>query len=269
MEEDVFGLKDEVTVRVLQSTPGRRRYAFRSSADKVQAFMDWLRRQVQDGVLQVTQIEQVGRAVDSAWTNVFIKDSYRRGVMRARAQMRQVGLNIPTLAETGGVEIAIGTPFHADRLGLLWTRTFNELKGITDAMDQMISRVLSQGIADGLGADTLAKRLNAVIKGTGGDLSLVDALGRFIPAERRAEILARTEVVRAHAEAQLQEFENFGVEGVEIKAEWITAGDNRVCPLCADLEGSVFSIDQAKGMLPLHAQCRCAWLPFNPNLDIT
>ncbi len=108
-----------------------------------------------------------------------------------------------------------------------------------------------------------ARKLNAVIKGAGGDLSLIDILGRFMPAERRAQILARTEIIRAHAEGQLQEFENWKVLQVNVKAEWITAGDNRVCPQCADLEGSIFTIEVARGMIPLHAQCRCAWIPFN------
>lgn len=262
VDEDVFGLKDVVGVATLQRTPGRRRFAFRTSSEKVSAFMEWLRRQVENDILQVTNIQQVGQAVDAAWTNQYISDSYRRGVARARSQLRQAGFDVPSLVETGGIEASMSAPFHVDRLGLLFTRTFNELKGITDAMDQQISRVLSQGIADGLNPKTLAKQLNAVIRGGGADLGITDTLGRYISAERRAQILARTEIIRAHAEAQLQEFENWQVEGVTVEAEWITAGDNRVCEQCANLEGSVFTIEQAHGMLPLHPSCRCAWLPF-------
>jgi len=264
VEEDVFGLLNpsEQDITVLQ-TPGFRRFAFPRSSEKVSQFMAWLQQQVDGGILQVSQFTQVGQAVEAAWTNVYIQDSYRRGVARARSQLRRGGFEgIPTIEETGGIGVSMANPFHIDRVGLLYTRTFNELKGITDAMSQHISRVLSQGIADGLHPRTLARQLNGVIRGTGGDLGLRDALGRFIPAERRAIILARTEIVRAHSEAQLQEFANWGVENVHVKAEWITAGDNRVCNQCANLEGSVFTIEQARGMLPLHAQCRCAWLPW-------
>ena len=169
---------------------------------------------------------------------------------------------------TGGIAVAMTNPFHVDRVGLLFTRTFSELKGITDAMDQQISRVLAQGMADGLSPTTIARQLTAVIRGGGADLGITDQLGRFMPAERRAQVLARTEIIRAHAEAQLQELENWKVLEVNVKAEWITAGDDRVCPQCADLEGELFTIEVARGMIPLHAQCRCAWLPFNPDAKI-
>lgn len=260
VDEDVFALQDNLqTLR----TPGRRAFNFPRSADKVNAFMEWLRLQIENEILQVSQIIQVGRSVDAAWTNLFIHDSYRRGVNRARTQLIQAGFNVPLMEATGGIAIALLNPMHVDRLGLLYTRTFNDLKGITAAMDQQISRVLAQGMADGLGPRTIAKQLNAVIRGGGADLGITDTLGRFMPAERRAQILARTEIIRAHAEGQLQEFENWGAVEVHVKAEWITAGDNRVCPECADLEGSIFTIEVARGMIPLHAQCRCAWIPFN------
>jgi hypothetical protein len=78
----------------------------------------------------------------------------------------------------------------------LFTRVFSDLKGITSAMDAQISRVLAQGIADGDGPALLARKLVATINGTKmGDLALTDTLGRFIPATRRAMILARTEII--------------------------------------------------------------------------
>jgi len=266
--EDVFGLRDSgVTITILQDTPGFRRFAFRTKSEKVSAFMEWLNRQIQNDILQVRDITQVGSGINAAWTNKFIDDSYRRGVTRARQQMTSGGFEgVPPLSQTGGISAAMSGPLHLDRVGLLYTRAFNELKGITNAMDQAISRVLSQGMADGLNPTVIARNLNHVISGKGGSLAVRDSLGRFIPAQRRATILARTEIIRAHAEAQLQEFENWNVEGVNVKAEWITAGDNRVCQQCANLEGSVFTIDQARGMLPLHAQCRCAWLPYKETI---
>ena len=275
VEEDVFGLLDNTsqTITLLQ-TPGRRAFAFPRSADKVSAFMQWLQTQVENNILQVTQIEQVGRAVENAWTNLYISDTYKRGVIRARYQLIQEGFNVPPLGATGGIEAAMASAVHVDRLGLLFTRTFNELRGITNAMDQLISRLLTQGIADGLHPNTLARMLNHSISGTGSTLGLPISYvnprtGKLVnyvmPAQRRAVILARTEVIRAHAEATLQDYKNFAVQGVTVKAEWVTAGDNRVCPDCGDLEGVQFTIEEAQGMIPLHAQCRCAWIPFNPN----
>lgn len=252
VEDNVFGL-------AVNRKPGPGAFRFPRSSDKVSAFMKWLNQQVQDDILQVTQIEQVGSAVDAAWTNLYIQDSYKRGVTRARAQMRGIA---STLTETGGIGIAMMNPFHVDRLGLLYTRVFNDLKGITDAMDGQISRVLSQGMADGLNPRTIAKQLVQVITGMGNDLAITDSLGRYIPAQRRAEMLARTEIIRAHAEAQLQEFQNWGVEGVSVMAELLTTKDQRTCQRCIKLEKQVMTIEEARGIIPVHTGCRCIWVPF-------
>lgn len=258
VEEDAFALFDNGTkVTVMVRTPGRRRFAFRHSAEKVNGFMKWLQEQVDDGILQVSDIENIGQEDLGAWTNRYIKDSYKRGVARAQAQMRAAGKVIPA-----GMPAGFYPPLHIDRLGLLYTRAYTELKGITDDMGKMISKVLAKGLAEGLGPREIAKRLNQVISGAGGDLGLTDVLGRFVPAEVRADMLARTEIIRAHAEAQLQEFENWGVQGVNIKAEFITAGDHRVCPICERYNKTTFTLAEARGLIPLHPRCRCVWIPF-------
>jgi SPP1 gp7 family putative phage head morphogenesis protein len=177
--------------------------------------------------------------------------------------MIRAGWNIPSIEAAGGIAMVMSSaPFHIDRLGLLYTRTYNELKGITDAMDQQLSRVLAQGIADGDGPRLIARKMVGVITGRGEELGLRDSLGRWIPAKRRAEILARTEIIRAHHVATIQEYRNWGVVGVHVKAEWATAGDDRVCSECASLEGKIFTLDEIEPMLPLHPQCRCISLPW-------
>jgi SPP1 gp7 family putative phage head morphogenesis protein len=77
----------------------------------------------------------------------------------------------------------------------------------------------------------------------------------------RANALARTELVRAHAEGQLDAYVALGEKEVGVMAEWITAGDDRVCDLCQDLEGVVMTITEARGTIPRHVNCRCAWIP--------
>ena len=56
-------------------------------------------------------------------------------------------------------------------------------------------------------------------------------------------------------------YEEAGIKGVKAKVEWVTAGDDRVCEECAGLEAEVFTLDQARGLIPLHPNCRCAWIP--------
>lgn len=143
--------------------------------------------------------------------------------------------------------------FVVHNCGLLFTRTYSELKGVSAAMDQVISRVLSQSMADGDGARVIAKKLLSTISGVG-DLSFTDKIGRFIPAEQRAAMLARTEIIRAYAESSLQEYKNWGVVGVDALVEFVNAGFN-VCPECLSLTSEYadgIPIDEASGIIPVH-----------------
>ena len=267
VEEDCFGLKPK-THTLQMTTPGKEAFIFRRDSEKVEEFMKWLQIQVDKGILEVTTFQQIGKSIESAWTNLYISDSYKRGLMRARSEMIKAGMDIPTMDQSGGVDVWMRNPFHLERLGLLFTRTFNDLKGITAAMDMQIARVLAQGIADGDGMLLLARKLVATINGTGmGELGTTDTLGRFIPAQVRAEMLARTEIIRAFAESGLNEMQNWGVEGVTALAEFHTAGDDRVCPKCEHLEGKIYTLDEAHGIIPVHPRCRCIWLPWVEELQ--
>ncbi len=269
VDKDCFGLSQPtVFSNRLQNNalPPDRGFVFSRSADKVNAFMEWLGKQVNSGILGVSEGQQIGQAIENAWTNMYIQDSYKRGVIRGRYQLNKAGFNVPSLAETGGINTSMMMPFHMDRLGVLYSRTFNDLKGITSNMDTQISRVLAQGIADGDSPRLLASKMNAVISGGGETLAIKDSLGRFIPAERRAATLARTEIIRAHHAATIQEYRNWGAEGVNVQAEWSTAGFD-VCEECEELQGKVFSLDEIEGMIPVHPNCRCLALPYLPPVE--
>lgn len=258
---DCFGLTN---IQFNQMTPANwQAFGYLTSAEKVNQFMNWLQQQVDAGILDVRIMQQIGGSINQVWLNQYIFDSYKRGVIRARYELKKAGFEVPSIDETGGIEIAMATPFHIDRLGLLYTRVYSDLKGVTDQMDSIISRILAQGITDGDGPALLARKLVAAINGEGiGDLGLTDSLGRFIPAKRRADILARTEIIRAHHVATIQEYRNWAIHGVIVKGEWQTAEDNRVCSKCEKLQGQVFDLDTIEGMVPAHPQCRCIALPY-------
>jgi SPP1 gp7 family putative phage head morphogenesis protein len=261
VDQDCFGLNPLKTN--LGTLPGNRAFAFSTSQEQLQGFMEWLKEQVNKG------IQQLGVGIRQEWTDLYIEDSYKRGVIRARYEMIKAGWQIPSIEASGGIALVIANnPYHIDRMGLLFSRAYNELQGITDAMSQQIGRILAQGIADGDGPRLLAKKLVTTITGRGETLAIRDTLGRFISAKRRAETLARTEIIRSHAEATLQEYKNWGVVGVNVQAEWTTANDGRVCEICASMEGKVFKLSEAQGLIPAHSNCRCAWLPAAPEYDL-
>ena len=267
---DVFGLKNGPNTNQSQLTVNvqPRQFDFPRSQDKVSGFMEWLHEQVNEGVLEVSDREQIGEAVEDAWTNTFIDDSYKRGVLRADRELTQRGYPIQGIDERGGIQTVVDGPFHADRLGLIHTRVYEDLKGITNDMDTKISRVLSQAMADGDNPRDVAQKLNATISGRGaGDLGITDTLGRFIPPERRARTLARTEMIRSHHVATIQEYRSWEVEGVVVEAELVTAGDDRVCAECQAIATQTgqepLSLDEAEGLIPVHANCRCIALPVD------
>lgn len=269
VEMDCFGLQPSQYAELFP--PGRRSFAFTRTSDKVEAFMEWLRVQEERGILETRTIQRVGESIEAAWTNRFIYDSYKRGVMRARSEMRARGYEVPTVEQSGGLEAVMGAPFHVDTVGVLFTRAFSELRNITQAMDTVIGQVLSQGLVDGDNPRLVAQKLDALITGRGlgnlgMDISYISPrTGKLVtywrPSMVRAETMARTEMIRAHHMANFREYENWSVEGVQIMAEWSTAGDDRVCAECAGLHGNVFSLQEIQHMIPRHPNCRCIALP--------
>lgn len=110
-------------------------------------------------------------------------------------------------------------------------------------MDQQISRILAAGIGEGRGPYDIARQLN----------ERVDKIG-----VTRSRMLARTEVINAHADASLNAYEEAGLEGVDVEAEWLTAAD--ACPECEEASnGGPYTISEARGLIPFHPNC----LPAN------
>ena len=265
VQQDCFGLTDApqtfASATHASGLPGHGAFKFLAKDQKVGAFMDWLKEQESKGLLELGRISQVGSSIQEPWTNLYITDSYKRGVIRSRYEMGKAGMAVPPMDATGGIGASMGTPMHVERAGILYTRAFEELKGITATMDSQISRVLAQGMVDGDGPALLARKMVQVVTGAGGDLGIKDTLGRTIPASRRAMTMARTEIIRAHHQGMMQEYRNWAVEGVFVEAEWATATDDRVCPQCAALEGKVYTLKEVENLIPLHPGCRCIALP--------
>lgn len=254
--EDIFGL---IPVETYQETPGNRAYSFLTDAEKVEEFNQWLQTQIDKHIISQRQIGKIRRFYGVEWFNKYIGDAYKRGVIRALGEIRKGGYETTPF----DINSIMSEMFHKERIELLYTRVYSDLKGITGQMEQQISRVLTQGLIKGDNPKTIARKLVSVINGKGvGELGITDTIGRFIPAVRRAEILARTEIVRAHHLAMIREFRRWGIKNVFVKAEWKTAGDNRVCPACAFMEGRIFTLDEIEPMIPFHPQCRCIALPI-------
>ena len=81
----------------------------------------------------------------------------------------------------------------------------------------------------------------------------------FLKDKEMAEVVARSEVSRAANEGKLMQYkEQNKVE----KVEWVATQGERTCEFCRQLNGKVFEINKAKGLMPKHPNCRCTWAPI-------
>ena len=250
MEQDVFGLDTSQPLTLQESIvdnvlPERQAWRFRTNAQKLESFEKWFQEQIDNEILTVD-------IRGNPWTAKYVGSSYKKGSMRTYQDVRPESmadsLDFYKGRRSQFLEAAFSQPERLSKIQFLYTRSFEELKGITNAMAQQVNRALADGMAHGRGPTVIARNIKNTIAGI---------------TKQRAELLARTEVINAHAEGQLDSFEELGVTHVGLMAEWSTAGDDRVCPLCGDLEGAIFTIAEARGLIPRHPNCRCAWIPAN------
>jgi len=249
---DCFALKKKISgpaIRTLGLTPiPTRQFEYLRSDQKAEAFGKWLVKQEKLGVLEVINKPDAFGRPKQAWTDSYVQSSYQKGIKQARQDLINEGVNIPNYDRqpSTGFASAFNQPIHMDRLGLVYSRTFTQLKGITAEMDHQISHVLTQGILEGKGPYEIARQMNKRV-----DITLM-----------RAKRIARTEIIKAHNHATLLEFEMVeNIIGEKIKVQWMTAGDSRVRPWHAELHGEVMTRDEAMGLLG-EPNCRCTILPY-------
>jgi len=161
-------------------------------------------------------------------------------------------------------------PFYRDLtpkgINKLATRVFTLVD--TDALDFManynmvlagdvhreladgIKRTVMSGIATGKGVEDIVRDLGHVVKDPESFRHAGSKL--FSKAQYRMEVIARTEVLRAHNQGRIKFHRQVGVK----RLDWMTMEDERVCPICGPLDGKVFDTDRFPQQ-PAHPNCRC------------
>lgn len=248
VEENAFGLGLTVSENYLQVALNQR-FAFLSEVRKAEEFERWLSTQIERDLLTPGP---------DGWWQTYVEEGYRQGAGRAFDETRKAQRALAGSQEQMGfyqgtkeefLRSSFAQPESIAKVKTLASRTFMDLKGATEAMALELRRGLADGLARGQNPRTVAR--NMMERG-------IDGIGK-----RRMEAIARTEIIRAHGEGQLDSMERLRVEEVGVMAEWSTAGDDRVCPLCEPLEGMVLKIKEARGIIPRHTQCRCTYIPAN------
>lgn len=196
------------------------------------AFTYWLNTQIDRLILEVERDVAGVIFTTNPWQLPFVETAFLRGVAFADRQLAGSGL-ITTPLEFMGIR-----PYGAEIAAAL-ARNFADLQNITQEM----SRQVEAEIASAVDWVTMAA----------GATDRIEKVGRS-----RGEVMARTLVIWSFAEATLARYAAAGIGMVTGLVELLTAANP--CPLCEDMRG-VYTIEQARGLLPRHPRCRCAWTP--------
>lgn len=149
-------------------------------------------------------------------------------------------------ARLAGLPVAfdLASPLVQGLLGSL----AQDVRRISETTRREIQELVGRQAAEGWSAEQLADEIRELAG---------------VHARARAELIARTETAAAYSRASLLAYEQ---SGVVASVEWLTAEDERTCPVCAPLDGQRAALGDtfAGGVAhpPAHPGCRCAISPI-------
>jgi SPP1 gp7 family putative phage head morphogenesis protein len=233
------------------------RWRFRSDSEKLQLFGVWLSQQISGEIVQGTELT----AIEDAYWYPYVWEGYQRGVGRIFTDINKLSSLTEDISDVfiGSkkefLRQSFSHPVSVERVKQVASRVMTDLKGVTDTMEAQIKRELIDGLTQGLHPKEVARRLN----------DRVEKIGKT-----RANTIAQTETIRAHAEGQLDGLERYGLDEIGVMSEWTTSGlgisgkgNPSPCELCAPLDGLVLTVKEARGLIPRHPNCKCTFKPAN------
>ena len=253
VDNDCFGIQPDV-LRTFAPIPSKA-FEFVRTPQKISMFMEWLQKQEDAGILKIIRRPGIS-SVDASWSDIYVESAYAKGVRRGYSEMNKAGYT--TTLPPGGIRQAMSHPIHADRLGIIYSRTYEDLKSVTAVMNAQSRRLitdglttgLTRGIAEGKNPRVIAREIYKDVA------NRVDKIGKV-----RCRMIARTEVLNEHNEALHAQYQRTQEQlGIPIFVD-VSLGANP-CPICVDLfDGNPYPLDVSRGMLPAHPNCVCILIP--------
>lgn len=143
--------------------------------------------------------------------------------------------------------VRLGAPLEArqaawKKIGDMVIASQGEFKGVTDATNQQIRRVVSDGMINENNLSDVADAIQQVTEDIG---------------ENRARTIARTETMKAINTGVKDRYEKAGIT----RFERLEAADERVCDYCSSIDGQIFTQDEADEIdANMHPNCRGTWI---------
>ena len=200
---------------------------FDAPNDEDPKFRRWFRSKVKEGIS------------GSKWSKKYTDAAYRKGIRNSYSILK-------TAKSFDEVQAIQKQAAHVTASEKAFKRNHSGLGKINAAISTKISSHVAEGVLKDLKSDVVAKKIKKDVQGI---------------SASRARMLARTEMASAQAEGTLATFKEAGVAQVKNVAEFNTAGDGNVCARCEALSGMQYSIEEAHGIIPVHPNCRCTWIP--------
>ena len=198
-----------------------------SKAERDIAVLNILRELV--GPINPSRLDAYERAIFNT-----ISASTTAGIVVADALVGQMAGNRPRI----DVSIPIEATVAAAKQSNGYLRKHGQRFAETSA------EIVASGIAEGRSQDKMIREMR-------------DRLG---VVKTRAEVIVRTESLRAYNEASNDYYAQNGVDTVLYYA----TADDRSCPICAPRGGKIYKRTDIK--VPIHPRCRCYLAPWDPDL---
>jgi len=188
------------------------------------------------------------------------KESFGSGIAAGIGELADAALPFYADLTPGGIDKLATKVFQivdTDALDFLTQYNLTLAGDIHRELADGIKRTLLSGIATGKGAGDIVRDLGEVVV----DKESFRHAGTkvFSKAQYRMEMIARTEVLRAHNMGRLKFHQRVGVQ----RLEWLAMDDERMCPVCGGLDGKIFPIDTFPPQ-PAHPHCRCTNIVAKP-----
>lgn len=238
---DSFGLQ--------KLSPSRTATAWR---DQVMALISARVNRLKDDLLHIA-IDATSTALKGAY--------YGRLWLLDMATKEDVVIKMPVL-RSGDLLRAMTEDVYADLIqSLMGGQWRTQFETELDSLTIEIRRAIGQGVINGEGIDEVMRRVSQSM-----GVSTDRRRGKVGSAERQS-YRANFNRVQAITRTIINQISNAGAisaykanSDILSGYEWLTAEDERVCPICADLDHTVYSFHNKK-QPPAHPNCRCTVIP--------
>ncbi|GGM64357.1 hypothetical protein J2752_000445 [Halarchaeum rubridurum] len=220
----------------LAAAQPRDHFTFDTRADAVDAFTEWLQEALDEDVLE--QITPSRIAQGGHYTGPYLRTAYLRGLRGAERRLEEAGIH----AGEASVGATFRMPVHQRTVQEIYTRAYDNLAGITDAIQETVRDDLATALTEGWNPRKAAARLTQDID----DIGIT-----------RARTLSRTEISNAYNTASARRYDGAGVDEVRI----LTSDP---CPVCEALAtNGPYPVSEADGLIPgrTHPNCVCCIAP--------